>query len=427
MPHSLRGLFFSICLLGVFSVSTPTAALTDAEIEELFNQGLQESELGDLKKAIDAFEAILSAQPGLGRVQVELALANFRALNFAAARRYAEQILQSPDTPESVKVTIRRLLEEIDEQSKPSVWTPYISLGLMYDDNVNVGPGAGIIDIGGNAFLLDPSAAPLEDFALQINAGIGHRYLSPTTVKIGGIDTAFLWRSQLRFFRNQYFEEDDFHLNVITASTGPVWHAPRKWSFALTGQADDIRIGDESIAWYAGIAPRLTFFFGGNTALSASFKAQRREFTRSEDTDRDSNYFSGGLSLGHEFKIGNISTSVLVGGRLFTENADSSRRSNDGDALNLSLNIKPFKNSNLYASYARTAYKYDGVEPVFGIARDEVDQRYTIGADYTFKNTDNYLGDWVLGVNYNHTDHDSNVDIFEYTRDRVLATLSRTF
>jgi len=412
----------------LFCFTLPVQALTDKEIDALFNEGLEILEGDDPAQAIAIFEGILRDQPDLNRVRLELALANLRAFNYAEARRQAQLVLNDPSVPNSVVSTVRRFLKEVDKHDKRHVWTPSVSVGLMYDDNVNVSAiSSGVIDIGGVTFTIVGNVAPRSDTALQVNAGISHRYLSPNTYKLGGRDIAFAWQSQLSLFRNQYFNEDDFHLNVITARTGPVFLAARKWRFQLPVQVDHVMIGDNSIAVYAGVFPSLTYFYG-RLSLTVNGQVQDRDFRRSIDESRDSLYTAGGVSISYRSLDGRFE--VGLGVQVFNENAHiddagSDRRSNDGEQFTGSANFRPWPNINTFVLASLRKRDFDGVEPVFAVARDEDEKRFAIGANYTF--SDSYLNDWVAQASFRHTDNDSNVVLFDYDRDQYLFTLSRSF
>jgi len=128
----------------LFSFTLPVQALTDKEIDALFNEGLEILEGDDPAQAIAIFEGILRDQPDLNRVRLELALANLRALNYAEARRQAQLVLNDPSVPNSVASSVRRFLEVIDKYDKRHVWTPILSVkpaiasakGVFLKDNL---------------------------------------------------------------------------------------------------------------------------------------------------------------------------------------------------------------------------------------------------------------------------------------------------
>ena len=415
---AVSSFFLVFFALGV----SPVQAVTDAEIEAQFNKALEESETGNLAEAIAIFETILGERPAMDRVRMELALANFRALNYAAARNLAEQVLANPSTPESVKATVHKFLQEVEERSHTHLWTPFVSLGYIWDSNVNVGPGSDVVE----GFSI-PSGAPISAGGVQANVGLGHRYLSPGTYHIGNGQAALGWQTQVSLFRNQYPGEGNFNINVISARTGPALLVARKWRFQLNAQVDHIAIGDDSIAWYVGLTPSFTWFLSGRTALTASFQAQDRDFTKSGQASqgRDAVYLAGGLSLGHQFDTV-INPSVNLGVQVFNENAHDKRRSNEGVSVNAGLNMQPINHSNIFFNYNWRTREYEGPEPFFGTTRDEIERRVSIGGNYRLK-TGNVLNDVVLNLVFTKTRNSSDVPIYEYDREQTVFSVSRSF
>lgn len=419
--------FITVVTAVLLSVCTTSLyAMSDEEIDELFNKGLEESEIGDLGKSIEHFEAILNERPGLNRVKIELALSNFRALNYAVARRLAEEVLNDPGTPESVKVTIRSFLAELEKQSKPHLFTPYLSAGFLYDSNINVGPGTNSIDVAGGTLDFGTAGSNISSGGVQINSGLGHRYLFPKSYELLGTTAALAWESQASLFRNEYFDDDDdFDLNVITFRTGPALLSARNWRASAKFEANHISVGNDSIAWYLGFNPAITWFINGRTSITTDFLIQDRDFFKSRDKDRDATYLSAAVTIGHNFK-GAAKPSIYAGVRYFDEDADTDRRSNDGYRASVGFNVQPSSKSKAYINYSYRQRDYDDVEPVFGIARDESEKRFSLGANYRFK-TGNLMDDVLLSLDYSNTSNDSNVALFSFNRYVTVLSLSRSF
>jgi len=123
-------------------------AKSEEEIDALFAKGMRLREAGDYEAAIAAFKGVLSSEPSLGRARAELAVSYLRALNYAEAKAEAEAVLADPNTPETVKFNIEYFLSELEKQSKPHVFTPYITFGLGHDDNINAGPSSSTLQHG---------------------------------------------------------------------------------------------------------------------------------------------------------------------------------------------------------------------------------------------------------------------------------------
>ncbi len=357
-------------------------------------------------------------------MRLELALANYRALNYAAARAEAQKVLDDPATPENVRQTVRAFLAEIDKSDRKHLFTPYLSFGWIHDDNVNVGPDSSVIDIGTTTLTLAAGSKPREDDGVQISAGINHRYLFDNTMSIAGDQAAVAWLSQVSLFRNQYFDEDDFHLNVITVRTGPSFLVSRKWRLQLDGEFNHIAIGDDAIAIYGGFNPSLNFFISNQLTLTFSGQIQIRDFNRGSDKDRDGEYYAGGGAIGYQ--LANLPVVIRFGFSGFTEDADTARRSNDGWIANAGVNWRPIPKANVFFNYFHRDRKYDGAEPIFAVRRDENEDRFYAGASYRLIDGGTLDG-LTVNFSYTNTEQDSNVPIFEFERDQFLLSLSKTF
>lgn len=413
-----------ISSLAIFSTSV--IAMTDAEIDKLFDQALEESDNGDVQRAISLFENILNARPDMHRVQLELALANFRALNYASAKQLANEILSKPTTPESVKATIVEFLEQVDQSSRPHDFSASVSVGYIYDDNINVGPNDSTIPVGNGTLTVSGNNQPSEASGIQFIGVVGHRYLIPKTFNIAGSRVAGTWNSQASLFRNNYFDgTNDFDVTVGTLRTGPVLLAARKWQAQVDLQYDLIAIGDDKLGYYLGLTPSYTRFISNNTAVTGSLQVQTRDFEPGFDDNRDSLYKALGLNLVHRYQH-TLRPTVRLGASFYDEDADNARRSNDGFQISAGLSIEPDDKSLVYANYFYTDVEYEGVEPVFGIARDEEEHRINLGGNYRVE-TATPLTDFLVNFNYTYTDRKANIALFEYDRSQAVLSLSKNF
>lgn len=418
-------LIFSIVFLGFCSFSF--AQVEEPDIEKLYKEGMYQREKGNVFTAIEAFHSILSTQPALHRVRMELAVAYYRSLNFAEAKRHAEIVLQDPKTPESVRLSILAFLAQVkkDEEAflaKRYTFEPSVSFGLLYDSNVNAGPSDDVIHVGDITLTLRQEALKKSDWAGFLSAGLVHRYQSAGTFKAGEKAGRFGWISQVNVYRREYFNEKDYNLDVLSLSTGPTVLVFQTYRANLNARVDYIRLGDDELAWYLSLSPSVSYQFK-NGEITWDALLLSRDFTRDIDAGRDSGYMATGLYLGRLFKEGKFA--VQAGARVFKEDADTARFSNDGTEVLLGANMVAWANGSIYARVSQKDIQYDDVEPVFAVSRDETERRYEIGLNHTFKGK--VIKEWKLGGSFSHTDNESNVAIYDYDRNLVAINLSRSF
>ncbi|MBU1690269.1 MAG: hypothetical protein KJ958_14110 [Gammaproteobacteria bacterium] len=417
-------LAISVALATMGTSALSSAADADQDQEKLFKEGLYQREQGNLFTSLEALQTVLSNQPQLSRVRLELAVAYYRTMNFEESKRQAQLVLDDPKTPENVRLSVLTFLAQVkkDEEAftaKRHAWEPSVSIGLMHDTNINVGPSS---DVLAGGLILDPSSRPIKDDAVVLSAGVTHRYQSPTPVKIGEKAARFVWQSQANYYRKGYLSRDEFNLDVVTLATGPGWFVPNYWRAAVTGQLDYIRYGDTELANFYSLTPSVTWEIqNGEITWDALF--QKRDFSRTVDVGRDSDYAATGVTLGKVFNGGKL---ALQGGvHVFQEDANQSRFSNDGTEIFIGANMLAWTNGSVYARASQRDVKYDGVEPLFTVKRDETEQRYEIGFNHDIKT--GVLERWKLGGSFTHTENSSNVSIYDYKRDVTAINLSRTF
>lgn len=420
----LRNIAANLALI-TFSVPAAQAAdtpTTPQEANEQFTQAVGLRDGGNVGQSIRNLQAMLDEQPGLDRIRLELAVAYYRALNFSKARELAQEVLNKPSTPESVRVTIRQFLAQIEKDSEPSVFTPFLSAGYIYDSNVNAGPGRSVLDIGGTQFTLDDASSKRSDSGLNALVGVNHRYLFDGTVNIAGSDAAALWQSQLSYYNMSYESLSDYNLDVISLSTGPVLISADNWSFALPYQASDIYLGHEHLALFQALNPTVTYRFGA-WEMGVDYQYQDKSFLRDDDEGRDSKLKSVGLSLGRSFADGRYSAAVTV--RDFRESADLSRYSNDGYDYGVILAARPWDGWEFSLRHNYRTSDYKGEEPVYGEARDDREYRSAFGANYTFSS--GMMENWMVGLTITETRNHSNISLYDYNRTQAGLNLSRSF
>lgn len=411
----------SIISMSVAMIFTQTALAENTTVDQQFAEGMNLRDAGDYEASIAAFQGVLSSEPTLNRARAELAVSYFRALNFAAAKEEAEKVLADPNTPEGVKVNVRKFLETIDNESRKHVFTPYVTFGFGHDNNVNVGPSSSTINLGGAQLVAN--ATPISKNYNMLNVGLAHRYLSPTPIHAFGRSAAYIWQSNVSYYRNDYFGSSDYDLNVLSLSTGPLAVVAERWRAGVDFTYDYINLGHAKLAEFYGVTPSATWSVNKTTDVSLNAKYQNRQFNESAAPGRDSNYESVELNVGKAFFDSKFT--VQVGANLFNEKADVSRFSNDGYQLSAGANMRIAESNNVYVKNVYKSSKFDGVEPLFNVARDENENRITIGVNHRF--SQNIVKDWTVDANVTHTNNNSNVAIYDYSRTQFGVTMGKFF
>lgn len=409
----------------------PTATLAD-QLQTEFDAALQAIEEDRLRTARNRLTALLAANPSLSRARLELARVHYLDSDYAQARTEARRVLDDPDAPPSVRVTILAFLAQIDADEKRFAarhqWAPSLYAGLMYDSNVNVGPSRDIINTGSvvcTPALPCTADSPEKDFAAVISPGIVHTYNPNRRFDWGEQQGSFLWESQANAYYRAYFDESDFNLGVLTLRTGPAWVVPGRWRAGVGLQLDQIFLGDESLALFSSLNPNISFQVGDNTEIALDGLVTQRHYWEDSEEDRDGWYRSASVLATRYFSERRFALQAGAGYSDF--DADADRFGHSGPDLTGGLLWQAWSSGLVFARISYRRYEFDGPEsfPFEDQVRDDDELRYYLGFQHDFRA--GTLRNWSLLGSWTHTDNDSNVQIYEYDRDMLNLGLSRRF
>lgn len=418
------------CMSAHAQEAAPAAAEADAS-EELFTQGMDALKDDRLQSAIKAFQSILSQQPRLHRARLELAVAYYRSLQYEEARRLAQEVLDDPQTPPEVRVTVLAFLAQVQKDEQASAvrheFKPSISLGVMYDSNVNVGPASDIVEEIEGA-TLTPGSLKQSDNAVVLAAGLAHKFQPGTTYQIGERTASFLWQSQANLYNRAYNDMDDYDLTILSAGTGPALVVLRHWRANLALNVDRIWLGGTELAWFTSLNPAVTWQFNnGELTWDATITDRRYDDDRSTllggDGGREGTYTATGLSLGRYFNQRRVA--AQVGAHLLDFNADEAEYGNNGYELLAGVIIKTWPGGTVYGRANYRDVEYDGPVPAVGVSRDERERRLALGFQHDFRT--GKLDKWTLAGGLQYTNNESNISYYDYDRRQLMLNLGRTF
>lgn len=417
-----------LCLasMSVFSASERSPDSTSTDARFLFVQAMEERDNGDLHRAINSFRLILQEHPHLHRARLELAVAYYQALNFAEARSQAEQVLNDPATPESVKGRLNAFIELLNETSRTHRWTPNISFGMTADSNVNAGPDNDTFTMPGGSLTLVPEATSRSDMGLEVSGGVTHRYLAPKTLPVLGKDAAMIWFSRANLHSIRYFDEDDFNLDVLTLTTGPSLIVARQWRAGINLLVEQSRLDGDSYLRTIGLNPTLTWQRPQHRdEISADMLIQNRDYQLAGSDGRDSTY----LALGGAYRrvLNDDRFAAQLRGDLYSEDASNNQLSNTGVRLGVNGSMQLDKQTALLARASVQSDRYSKVNQTFQKKRSDQQLRLVIGGSYTFDERIPYLHGWTAEGNLAYTNHSSNIGVYEYDRTILTVRLGRSF
>ncbi len=411
--------------LSCFGALNAQAQSASPSVEDQYREGLYQRETGRPYSAIETLETILAANPTLNRARLEVAVAYYRTLNFAKAKAQAQKVLDDPNTPEAVRLAVLSFIKQLELDEAANFGRPHkldytLSLGAVYDSNVNAGPDNAVLPGG---LVLEPGSTERADGGYALQAGVSHSWMSPTPVRSGESTGRFGWNSQLGVYYKGYGRLSEYNLGVLTAATGPALIMGKNWRGNLNFQADRLTLGDRKLALYTSVSPSATWRLNSGDEFTADAQLAYRNFAQPGDQGRDSHYSSGGFSYGGLYNKNRLT--LQAGARMFDEEAQLDRFSNNGYELFFGGRQNVWIGGDLFARAAWRHSGYIGVEPIYGIPRREDEYRLEFGANQQIKT--GWLEKWQGSATFTIIQNQANLALYEYNRNLVQITLGRSY
>lgn len=405
----------------------PQAQAQDPQLQAEFAAALADSEANRLRSARRRLEALLTTNPSLLRARMELARVGYLQRDYAMARAEANRVLMEPDLPAGVQASLVGFLAQVDADERRFAARhqviPTVYGGAVYDTNVNVGPNRDVIDIAGDSFLIDPASRETADVGAVVTAGVIHNY-NPGRSFAAGEQTGFaVWQSQGSAYYRAYADESDFNLGVLTARTGPALIVPGHWRAGIAVQADQVWLGQDSLALFGTVNPNAAWQLGQDTELGIDGVLTQRHYAGSENDGRDGWFRLASLNLTHYVAQRRIG--LQAGGGYASFDADAGFLGYQGPEAFVGIIAQAWRNGTVYGRAGYRRYNFDGVEPVFDIPRDDDEYRLIVGFNHDL--VAGTLAGWTVQGAFTFTTNDSSVPIYEFDRQQFNLGLARSF
>ena len=404
----------------LFSGMTSSVYASDAvDPQALFEEAMQLRESGQVYSSIDIFEYLLSQQPGLNRARLELAVAYRQARRFAEAREALVQVLNDPDTPETVKLSINAYLAQLGvdeaEAKKRTSSSVFVSAGVFNDSNINLGPSPEIQSVSVN-----------EASGSGVTAMVTYSHVSRASKPFEGGDRPIdmEWHSQVTAYTKLHLsaskglDENDYNLQVISLSTGPAVVASDSWRGAFNIKVDKVYFGNDPYSFNIGLNPSFTLNFSDNLDVTVENLTTVREFSTETGLDGVSKMY--GMSVAKFFKA--LTVGVEGGLRYHSNGAQTGYLNANGIEVFAGGQMPTWKNGRGYLQLSSREYDYKAADPAASSSdpRDETENQAVLGVSHDYKLT----GSQTMTVNaqVTYTENDSNV--VEYNYDRTVFEIN---
>lgn len=393
----IRKSLVAACLYASAAIQ-PVLANESLDPDSLFQQAMKYRQNGELFKAIEIFETILSNQPDLNRARLELAVSYHLTRRFNEARQQLIQVLNAPDTPEKVKIAITAYLAQLDSDikstAKRSSSSIYLSVGALTDSNINLSPDL-------------PSASEESASGAQAMFSYSNRSRASQPFNLNDQSVDFEWLSQLTAYTKAYASgKSDFNFSNLSINTGPALIAQKSWRTALNFKLDKVYFGNEAYAKHVGINPFFTY------SLRPDFEITLENYTTSRDYDQQQDQGLTGTATSWSLDFAKFYSKQSIGLQAGFKYHDNGAKSGilhySGAEVYLGGQVPAWDDARAYLTFSSRDYRYKSIDTLGGFTakRDETELLAVLGLSHNFRK--GALRSWTLNAEYTFTDNDTN-------------------
>lgn len=353
--------------------------------------------IGRTDLAIENFNKMLAIDPNLHRVRLELATAFFSVGRYDAARESLLRV-QASSPPEAVQRNIEKLLAAIDERTRKRFWTFRASGGLLFDSNINAGPGQRELDVVGGTIELDELSTELSDEGL-----IADIYGS-MTYDIGKRN-GFMWHTAGSVYNKSYINYSQFDFMLLDVATGP-WWVGRQNIAKLPFGLSYTEYGSDRLYYLFHVYPNYEHFFTPFFSLKGSYLFRSTNYYDIKNTELDNRTHQFELRpslylLDRKHIISAFATYEKV-------DADADRWSYEAPVLGISYITQAPFGVELLLGYQWFKREYDA--PPLLYESDREDTRHTFRAALSKQFHQHIFG----SLDFGYISNDSNAELFTF-------------
>ncbi len=377
-----------------------------------FHLGRAAFEIHSYEIAIMTYERALIIKPGDLRVKLEMAR-TFQKLGMNdMARKYCNQVLLT-DPPLAVKQNIEKFLAYIDQTEQKHFFWGTLSLGFDLNDNVWASPANNIIStVIGEVTLTGKSAEKTQDTIFLGIADLNHTYIFSYS--------NFAWQTNVGAYKALYGKESDLDTLYLDIESGPEY-LKGKGITGLLFTADYLDLKESKYSSSLGTKTFYRYMFSPSFVLSPmlAYKNKTYEINSDKNSDNillavDTAFLAKGVwcdtSLGYEH-----------------ENAADNEYSYNRYKLKLYFSRELSNGFTVFGSYDYFHTRYDGIADLFDKPRKDNIHYAGCGLKKRLWKSFDQRQSISLTLGYQYTKSQSNIDLYEYTKNILNSSMEYRF
>ncbi len=353
--------------------------------------------------AVSAYRQLLSLDPELHPVRLDLAVAYFNQGDTEASRaelgRLDEDLL-----PDYLQNRLAELKAVMDDAPPEHEFQLYLSQNIQWDSNIGYSPDDDVV--------VAPNGDTYRFIGFQEKEDA---WRSETLVRgywdwTRFSDSGFEWKSRATLYNLEYFDSGRYDSFLWKLQSGPSWKmADFTISAPLTYGQRFLR--DSRLYDYYGISPQVKYTVNRWFRVNGEFGYFKKDYADDEDDALDQ--YIRSYEIEPVFYYNRSWDYVSLSLTWEEDRADSARFSDDSFRISFSTSRQFRGDIRAYFRYSHRFQNYK--EPFPGWTSDREDDEDSLYLSLT-KEFSNGL---FIDVNLYWANNDSNTDIFDY--DRTVA------
>ncbi len=395
------------------------------QLDAYFAYAQMATALGDFEKAAGAYEHMLTTDPELDRVKLELGVVYMKLQKYDDAEDLLNQVLAKDDLPPRVRENVKTVLARLEEASKEHFFTGSVSLGVLYDSNGNAAADSDRVSIRFNGqdqiAVLTPASQTQHDMQMFTSASLNHRYKKRDKL---AEDLLFGWSSGISAYRSEQEHLDSLNLQVFSARTGPTFNLTDiGLILGLTADYTHIILDGHSYMRLPSVEFSGQYMLADDLKLSAALKQEFRDFLNSPtvSTYQDRTGHAQQARLGFTWAA---TRQDIINLGVTARTEDTKRVYYDNQQQRVDLGYTRLWEYDVFTR-AQSGFRntiYDGPDPIISL-RTRHDTEYNVG----FTVGRQFDKNITLTGGYQYRKVDSNIQNYEYDNHRYTTSVNVRF
>ena len=397
--------------LGAYTLLEPLEAERSGEPAYDLLLGLAALDSGKYTRAIFALERVLAVEPGNARARAEIARAYLLIGENRAAREEFEKVKQQ-DIPPGVTESIDHLLAMIlraENRNKPSL-RGHLELTAGTDSNVNSSTDATTVAVPALGIAtLNANSVQTSDTFATLAGGLAYRH---------PVSNGHFLTGNLNASIRQNQNDTQFDTSSVDGSFG--WQFARgKNTVSLVLAGSSFQRDSEDLRDTASLNAQWQHDY---TAISqATLFFQYIDITYPGQEIRDVDRVVLGAGYAQAVRPRTVVFGSLYGGAEMEKADNVQHLGHKLAGVRLGTQHRLDDKWSLLANVGYEGRRYGGLEPLFTEKRSDDQLEASLGLGWQFHQN------WRIGARASYIENDSNIPVFEYTREVYSINLRLDF